>query len=49
MTTTEMKIQAFMVQFKVTYMEASDWLFANDDDYNKAVKDYTDWLSLNTN
>ena len=41
--TTEAKIQQFMQEFRVTYMVASDWLFACDDDYEKASKEFISW------
>lgn len=38
--TNEEKIQRFMQEFRTTYMVASDYLFANDDDYSKAANDF---------
>ena len=42
---TETKIQQFMQEFRTTYMEASDWLFANNDDYKKASEEFISWTS----
>lgn len=43
--TTEQKIHKFMEEFNTTYMIASDWLFANNDDYEKACNDYLSWFT----
>lgn len=36
--TTEAMIQKFMQEFRASYMVASDYLFANNDDYELAAK-----------
>lgn len=35
--TVEAMIQQFMQEFRVTYMVASDYMFANNDDYSMAA------------